>query len=288
MNPTEPSKPMPSKTLLFSILLFTLFIVLYSPIFPDLYHRWIEDSNNSHGFLVPFISLFLIWKKRKKINWENVKSSNIGLLVLGVSLASYIVGYAGGIAVLPRLTIVSTLIGLIIFSLGLNIFSRLAFPLLFLFFMVPVPVSIVMLVSFPLQLIVTKISAFVIGDLLSIPVFREGNMLYFANTSLEVAEVCSGIRSLVAYLMLGFLFAYLMNSSMKRRAILVFSTVPLAFFANLLRVTATGILANFFGSKVARGFLHEFSGMTIFAFGFILLFVLYYVLEPTRKAKVEE
>jgi len=279
---------MPPKTILFSILLFLLFIILYSPIFPGLYHLWIEDSNNSHGLLVPIISLVLIWKKRGKINWENLKSSNIGLFVLGVSLVFYFIGYAGGIGVLPRLTIVSTLIGLVIFNLGLNIFSRLAFPLLFLFFMVPVPVSIVLLVSFPLQLIATKISAFIISDLLSIPVFMEGNMLYFANASLEVAEACSGIRSLVAYLMLGFLFAYLMNGSIKRRSILVLSTVPLAFFANLMRVTVTGILAHFFGSKVARGFLHEFSGMAIFAFGFIILFVLYYVLESTRKAKAGE
>jgi len=88
--------------------------------------------------------------------------------------------------------------------------------------------------------------------------------------------------------MLGFLFAYLMNGSIKRRSILVLSTVPLAFFANLMRVTVTGILAHFFGSKVARGFLHEFSGMAIFAFGFIILFVLYYVLESTRKAKAGE
>jgi len=112
-------------------------------------------------------------------------------------------------------------------------------------------------------------------------------MLYFANTSLEVAEACSGIRSLVAYLMLGVLFAYLMNSSMKRRFILVFSAVPLAFFSNLVRVTTTGILAHFFGSRVARGFLHEFSGMAIFAFGFILLFVVYKLLEGTPKVNLE-
>ena len=141
--------------------------------------------------------------------------------------------------------------------------------------MVPAPVSIVGLVSFPLQLLATRISAFIIGDLFSIPVFREGNMLYFASVSLEVAEACSGIRSLVAYLMLGFLFAYLMNGSMRRRAILVLSTIPLAFFANLVRVTGTGILAHFFGSRVARGFLHEFSGMVVFAFWFILHLIFY-------------
>lgn len=286
-SPTVPLKPMPRKTLLYSILLFIFFIVLYSPIFPDMYHLWMgENGNNSHGILVPFISLFLIWRKREKINWGEAKSSNVGLVILIVSLLVYLVGYAGGMEVLPRLTIVSTLIGLVIFNLGFNIFSRLAFPLLFLFFMVPVPVSIVGLVSLPLQLIATKLSAFIINSL-SIPVLREGNILHFANTSLEVAEACSGIRSLISYLMLGVLFAYLMNGSMKRRFILVFSTVPLAFFANLLRVITTGVLAHFFGSKVARGFLHEFSGMAIFVFGFILLFVLYNLLERTRKANIE-
>ena len=277
---------MPRKILFYSTLSLILFVALYLPIFPDMYHLWIENSNNSHGLLVPFISLFLIWKKRGKITWHEAKPSNIGLFVLIVSLLSYIVGYAGGVEVLPRLTIVSTLIGLVIFNVGLNIFSHLAFPLLFLAFVVPVPVSIVGLVSFPLQLIATKISAFIISNL-SIPVLREGNMLYFANTSLEVAEACSGIRSLVAYLMLGVLFAYLMNSSMKRRFILVFSAVPLAFFSNLVRVTTTGILAHFFGSRVARGFLHEFSGMAIFAFGFILLFVLYKLLEATPRVNLE-
>jgi exosortase len=248
-----------------------------------MYHVWLaENGNNSHGLLVPFISLFLIWKKRGKINWKDAKSSNIGLVVFIVSLVFYIVGYAGGVEVLPRLTIVSTLIGLIIFNFGLNIFSVIAFPLLFLFFMVPAPVSIVGLVSFPLQLIATKISAFIINSF-SIPVLREGNMLYFTDTSLEVAEACSGIRSLVSYLMLGFLFAYLMNGSIRRRSIIVLSTMPLAFFANLLRGTGTGLLAHFFGSRVARGFLHEFSGMAIFAFGFILLFVIYNLLERTPK-----
>lgn len=252
-----------------------------------MYHLWMgENGNNSHCILVPFISGFLIWTKRKKINWGEAKSSNVGLVIFIVSLLFYVVGYAGGIEVLPRLTIISTLIGLVILNLGFNIFSKLAFPLLFLFFMVPAPVSIVELLSFPLQLIVTKISAFIISSL-SIPVLREGNMLYFAHTSLEVAEACSGIRSLVSYVMLGFLFAHLMDGSMKRRCILVFSAVPLSFFANLLRVTATGILAYFFGSRVARGFLHEFSGMAIFVFGLILLFFLYTLLDKTPERNRE-
>lgn len=273
---------MSRKTIINSLILFIFFIVLYLPVFPGMYNLWMaENGNNSHGLLVPFISIFLIWRKRKEIIEEEIKPSTIGLYIFLCSLAFYIIGYAGGIDILPRLTIISSLIGIVILNFGFNIFLKLAFPLLFLFFMVPAPVSIVGLISFPLQLIATKISAFIIGDLLFIPVFREGNMLYFANTSLEVAEACSGIRSLVAYLMLGFLFAYLIRASLSRRLILVLSTIPLAFFANLLRVTGTGVLAHFYGSRVARGFLHEFSGMVIFAFGFLLLFLISRLLESS-------
>jgi len=114
---------MPRKIVFYSTLSLILFVALYLPIFPDMYHLWMaENGNNSYCLLVPFVSLFLIWKKRGKITWDEAKPSNIGLFVLIVSLLSYIVGYAGGVEVLPRLTIVSTLIGLVIFNVGLNIF----------------------------------------------------------------------------------------------------------------------------------------------------------------------
>jgi len=287
MNLSVPSYPIYRKTLAHSLMLFVLFIVLYSPIFPDMYHLWIENSNNSHGLLVPFVSLYLMWTKRGNIEWDRTTPSNIGLLILVVSLLCYIIGYAGGIEVLPRLTIVITLIGLIIFNLGLEFFSLISFPILFLFFMIPFPVSIVGLVSFPLQLFATEVSAFIISSL-SIPVFITGNMLHFANTSLEVAEACSGIRSLVSYLMLGFLFAYLMNGSVKRRSIMVLLAIPLAFFSNILRVTSTGILAHCLGGDVARGFLHEFSGISFFVFGFIIFVFCYVLLEKSHRGGLKE
>ena len=104
-------------------------------------------------------------------------------------------------------------------------------------------------------------------------------MLYFANASLEVADACSGIRSLVSYLMLGSLFAYLMHAPFTRKLFLVMLTVPFAFLANLFRVTGTGVLAHFFGNKVAQGFLHEFSGMVTFLLGLIMIMAVYRFLE---------
>jgi exosortase len=251
---------------------------------PEMYVLLVENDNNSHGLIVPFISLLLIWKKRNKIDLKNIKKTGLGLVVLIVSLMLYIIGYAGGFEILPRLTIVTTLIGLVIYNLGLNNFIVIAFPLCFLFFMVPIPVSIVGIVSFPLQLIVTKLSSILINSL-SIPVFRSGNMLYFTEASLEVVEACSGIRSLVAYLMIGVLFSHIMNGSLKRKSIIIFSAIPLAFTVNLFRVTFSGVLAHIFGGNIARGFLHEFSGISIFILGFVILCFFYYLLEKSSKVK---
>lgn len=173
--------------------------------------------------------------------------------------------------------IILSLIGLILFNFGSNILRVIRFPVFFLIFMIPIPVFIYTIVAFPLQLFATDVAAAAI-NLLSIPVYKEGNMLYFVQTSLEVAEACSGLRSMTAFLMLGCLFAYLMDKGRLRRAVLVASGIPLAIFANIVRVTGTGILAHFYGAGVARGFMHEFSGMAVFAFGFVLLFILYSLL----------
>jgi exosortase len=163
-----------------------------------------------------------------------------------------------------------SLIGLILFTLGKEILMLLAFPLFFLIFMIPVPDSILSLVSFPLQLFATNISSSLIQTF-SIPVYREGNVLYFVQTHLSIAEACSGIRSIVSFIMLSAIFAYMLNKGWVRKIALLVSAIPLALFANIVRVTGTGILAHFYGSKVARGFLHEFSGLAVFAFGVVLL-----------------
>jgi exosortase len=207
-----------------------------------------------------------------------------GVFIFILSMVFYLVSYAGGILVVSRAMIVSSLVGLVMFTLGKEIFALLSFPLLYLFFTVPVPDSILLLVAFPLQLFATQVSTFII-QLFSIPAYREGNMLYFAQTQLEVAEACSGIRSIMSFGMLSFIFAYMMDKIWWKRILLVLSTIPLALFANIVRVTGTGILAHFYGSRVALGFLHEFSGLAVFAFGFFLLLGEYLLLNRVTSDK---
>ncbi|MCF8108012.1 MAG: exosortase/archaeosortase family protein [Desulfohalobiaceae bacterium] len=260
-----------------SAVLLLLWLIAFYPVYPSLVDTWLNHSNNSHGILVPLIAGFFIWQKRGQLQAAPLNPSLWGGLLLLCSLLLYGLFYIGSVAVACRLMIILSLVGLIIFNYGTNILKIIRFPIFFLIFMIPIPVAIYTMVAFPLQLFATDVAAAAI-NLLSIPVYKEGNMLYFVQTSLEVAEACSGLRSMTAFLMLGCLFAYLMDKGRLRRAVLVASGIPLAIFANIVRVTGTGILAHFYGARVARGFMHEFSGMAVFAFGFVLLFILYSLL----------
>jgi exosortase len=119
---------------------------------------------------------------------------------------------------------------------------------------------------------------------MGIPVLREGNIIQLANTSLEVAEACSGIRSLISLLALSVVFAYFSQKTTLKRVVLVLSTFPIAIIANAARVTGTGILAHHYGDKVAQGFFHGFSGWILFVVAFACLFLLGAMLSRMKKS----
>ena len=253
--------------------LLTLWSLIIAPVVPQMVKTWLEHSDNSHAILVPFICLYLGWAKRRELASATFRGSLLGGVFLVFCLAFYLLSYTGGFAMGARLMIVGSLGGLVWSCFGWPTLRILVFPLSFLLFMVPVPDTLLNFVSFPLQLQATKISTWIIG-LFSIPVYREGNMLYFVQTQLEVAEACSGIRSIVSLVMLSVLLAYLSNNGTTRKVILVACAIPVAMLANIVRVSGTGVLAHFFGDQVAKGFLHDFSGIVVFVFGLMVMVLL--------------
>ena len=268
-------------------LLLMLWMIVFSPILPSMVDAWLSHSDNSHALLVPLVSLYFIWDKRAEVRRTPAQGSAVGLILLLLCLLIYLVSFIGGIAFSARMMFVASLIAILWAFLGPSIIRTLIFPLCFLFFMVPVPFTLLGMVSFPLQLMATKISAEII-QFFGIPVFREGNMLYFQQTHLEVAEACSGIRSIMALTMISAVFSYLSSGSAWRNSVLVFAAVPFAMIANIMRITGTGILAHFFGASVARGFLHDFSGIVVFIFGLIMLMGLYALLKQIGEKMVSE
>jgi exosortase len=259
------------------IVILFLVIVLFSPTLLKLKQLWYTDADYSHGFLVIPISLFMVWQKRQKLLLIQIKPSWVGFFILTIGLLSYFIAFVTRFNILVYFSMILVIIGIVLFFTGWKVTKELLLPILFLLFMFPIPSSYYIMITNKLKLMITGISAQLMVYC-GIPVHQDGNLLFFANTQLEVAEACSGVRSLYSYLMLSCLFAVLSNR-LWAKFILIVSTVPLAIIVNIVRVTITGVLSNYYGSMVAQGFFHEFTGVILFIIGFFVFLIEYYLLE---------
>jgi exosortase len=266
------------------LFLVTGTIAVFWPILPALWRIWLDDPDNSHGVLVPLISAALIWGNRRTLQGTEIRPSIWGFVLATFALLLYLAALRTHLALPARIALVLTIIGVVWANFGAPTVKVARFPLFFLMFMIPLPDTFMGLVAFPLQRFASAVSANLLA-LGGFPVLREGTMLYFPNASLEVAEACSGIRSMASYAVLGLLFAHLGRDGLGARCgtLLVAATVPLALVVNVFRVTGTGILATYLGSRAAQGFLHEFSGFVVFTLGFVLLWALSSILRRRTK-----
>jgi exosortase len=170
---------------------------------------------------------------------------------------------------LTRISIIGALTGMVLFLWGWRHLRILAFPIAFLLLMIPIPAIIFNNIAFPLQLLASRFGETIMGAA-DVPVLREGNVLILANTTLEVAEACSGIRSLVSLLTLAIVLGYFSDRRLWVRTTVALSSIPVAVLTNGLRVAGTGIAAHKFGPAAAEGFFHEFSGWLVFVAAFAL------------------
>jgi exosortase len=169
-----------------------------------------------------------------------------------------------------RISLVILLCGLTLYLFGWATAGVAALPLLYLFFMVPLPYIIYDAVAFPLKLFVAEYSVLTL-KLMGVPVLREGNIIMFPEIVLEVADACSGIRSLISLLALSVALAFMGERATGARFVIAFSAIPIAVATNGVRVVVTGVLSRTYGAAVATGFFHEFAGLTVFAVAFVLL-----------------
>ncbi len=249
--------------------LVILSILLFIPVIMNLFSVWYSEPDYSHGFVVIPLSIYFIWMKRDELNVKDIEGSWIGLPLFCISVATYLIAWQTNFHTLTFISILSIIFNLVLFNCGWKITKKFIPAILFLIFMFPIPSAYYILMTNPLKLFVTKVSSVLIS-LIGIPVYKEGNILFLSSMQLEVAEACSGIRSLYSYMMLGCMFA-LMLKQWYCKALLLISTIFLALLVNILRVTGTGILANYLGARVAQGFFHEFSGILLFLLGFFSL-----------------
>ena len=260
-----------AKKPLFQIItLGILVLVLYYSVLVELVHDWVIDENYSHGFLIPLVSAFFIWRKRDRLRARQRKSNGIGLAVLILGLLLFIVASIGAEFFTQRLSLLLVIGGLLLYLGGRKITGDLFFPLLYLVFMIPVPYVLYYSVSFPLELLASRLTTAAVS-LLGIPIIREGNILHLQNTTLQVVDACSGLRSLLSLSALSAALAYATQRTLVKGIILFLAAVPVAIGANILRLSLTAILASLYGEQVAQGFLHQFSGVAVFAFAVVSL-----------------
>ena len=251
---------------------------LYIPILARLAEDWWNDADASHGFLVVPFSLFVAWHTRRQWGALPARPSWLGIPVVAASLGFLIVGVLGVEFFLSRSSFIFLLAGLIIAFLGWQHFRALLFPWGFLFLMIPIPAIIFNHITFPLQLQASRFASAVL-ELVGVPVLREGNIIQLASTSLEVAEACSGIRSLLSLVTLAIIYGYFLEARAYRRVLFAVAAVPIAVLANGFRVVGTGLLAYYWSPERAEGFFHTFSGWLVFVLAMLMLFSLDHVLK---------
>lgn len=254
---------------------------LYFPVLAGMAQDWSTNDNYSHGFFIPLISGYMIFTMLPTLRRIPIRPANWGLLVILAGLAQLYVAKVGSEFFLQRTSLIMVLMGASLFVLGRSHTLRLLMPLAYLFFMVPWPAILWNKVAFPMQLYSSAVTEQVI-QLIGIPVLREGNVLHLAQTSLEVVDACSGLRSLTTMFALSAALAWFSPYSTWKRWLLFCSAAPIAIFANIVRLTGTAGLASLYGAKVAQGFLHDFSGIFTFALGLSLLMLVHSLLQRTR------
>jgi exosortase len=268
---------------LWASVLAACLLLLYAPMLKQLALQWWTDPEYGHGFLIPVVSGYVLWRERRIWLGKRHEPSNFGLLVMAGAIALLLLGSLGAELFLSRYSLIVLLAGMVLFLAGWGVLRAVSFPLAYLSFMVPIPVILYNQITFPLQLLASRLATFWL-DLVHVPVLRDGNILIFSNYSLEVVEACSGIRSLITFVALVVAYGYLIERRFWIRGMLVILMVPIAIFSNAIRIVGAGVAAHGFGPNAAAGFLHEFSSAVIFTISLLLMFSCHWLLRRIRSA----
>jgi exosortase len=263
-----------------------LLAILYHRVAMKLVYDWYTLTDYSHGFLVPLFSVFLLWEKRKALSNIPVKQTWAGVPLVVFSLAVLVLGVYGVELFTSRISFVMLLAGIIWTLLGMAMLRAVAFPLAILILAIPIPAIVFNQITFPLQLLASRIASEIL-PLFRVPTVNEGNIIELPVMKLEVAEACSGIRSLVSLFTLAVFYGYFIERTTWRRVILVLATIPIAVTANVARIVGTGLCVQYWDPDKALGFFHEFSGWVIFVVSLCCLYLVHRAMRliPSAEAK---
>ena len=256
------------------ILLIALLPVLYGSIALKLVHDWADLPDFSHGFLIPFFVLFLIWDRRTELRNTPLAPTWAGLPLVVFALFVLLVGVFGADLFLSRVSFVLLSAGLIWSLCGSRMFGRTKFMLFVLLLAIPIPAVVFNQITFPLQLLASRFASALL-PFAGVPVLREGNVIQLPAMQLEVAEACSGIRSLLSLFTVAVIYGYFLERDTWRRVLLALASLPIAVAANVVRIFGTGLCVQYWNPDKAVGFFHEFSGWLMFLVSLACLYLIH-------------
>jgi len=267
-------------------LIAVLLGAIYFRIVIKLVTDWYQIADYSHGFLVPFFSAFILWDKRKALQAIPVKPTWAGLPLVIFGIITVFFGVYGAELFLSRVSFVLILAGMIWMFFGTAVLREVRLPLAVLLLAIPFPEIVFNQITFPLQLFASRVASGIL-QFLGVPVFREGNVIQLPVMKLEVAQACSGIRSLMSLFTLAVFYGYFLEKTTGRRWFLALASIPIAVAANALRIVGTGLCVQYWDPAKGEGFFHEFSGWVMFVISLSFLYLLHRVMllvRPPRKA----
>lgn len=253
-------------------LICALLVWLYWSVVPAMVVDWWTEEGYSYGFLIPPIAAYLAWIRRHAIAQEADVRDSRGVYVVFLGCLVYLLGILSLEYFLSRISLVIILTGLIWTLWGMPRLKLLAFPLLLLATMVPLPTIVYYQLTTPLQLLASSVATTIMQSC-GVAVYRDGNVLQLATTSLGVAEACSGLRSASALAVSALFVGYLECRRLRNRVAVLLLALPLSVALNVLRVTGTALLAEG-NPDMATGFYHLFTGWLVYITGFAALFLL--------------
>ena len=237
---------------------------LYAGTLSSLVRQWASDDDYSHGFFVVPLAAYFLWERRAAFARTPCRPSAAGLALVVLSLGVFSAGRLGAELFLARVSLVGLIAGIVWFLAGREYLKVAAFPLAFLLLMIPLPAIVFNQITLPLQTLAARLGEITIAAA-GVPVLRDGNVLQVPGRTLEVAEACSGIRSLISLFTIAVVLGYFASRGGRAaRLTLVLAAVPIAVVANAARVAGTGLACYWLTPAAAEGFFHTFSGWLMF------------------------
>jgi len=248
-----------------------LYLLTYLPTLIWMGNRWFaRDSYYSHGVLVPLVSAFLVWQGREELAKIERKPSVWGWRLIIVGLLIHIASSLVRVYFTSGFSMLIVLSGLVLHFYGQKILRKVLFPLGFLFFMMPMPLLVIVNISFQMKLFAAEIAERILNSMGLLAV-RTGSIIRMRHAFVIVDDVCSGLRSLISLAALGSIFAHWLKGPYYKKFVLLLMTAPIAVVTNVCRVIFLSSISEIWGPKYATGFVHDFSGFAVFALAFVML-----------------